>query len=206
MRFLSRFTPSSSAQLPARTPVGHLDRRVSRFLQRHRREPLTAVCQAASAWWFRSLVIGGVGAAADYRARRRPKTALYSGLAALSAAVAAEGLKPLIRRSRPPFGAAEIVSLVSLPKTYSFPSGHATTAFAAASAADAFYPRLRLGLYSLAGLVGFSRVYLGVHYTSDVAAGAVLGTLIGKGTSWLVRHELVERVWGESEAARATRG
>jgi undecaprenyl-diphosphatase len=193
MSVLSRLRPMSPLQLPARTPIGRLDRRLSRFIQGHRHEPLTKVCHTASAWWFRSLVIGGVGALADYQARHRPRTALYSGFASVAAALASEGAKPLIRRTRPPYGAAEIVPLVAIPVTYSFPSGHATTAFAAAAAADTFYPRLRVVLYGLAGLVGFSRVYLGVHYPSDVAAGAVFGTGIGKATAWVFRRERIRK-------------
>lgn len=184
MTLLRRFRPVDQLQAPARTPVGRLDRQVSRRLQRHRSGPLTVVCQAASAWWFRTLVIGGIGALADYRARHRPRTALYSGAASVAAALASEGTKPLFRRARPPYGAAEIIPLVAIPATYSFPSGHATTAFAAAAAS----PQLRLTLYGLAGLVGFSRVYFGVHYASDVVAGALLGTGIGKGTAWALRR------------------
>jgi undecaprenyl-diphosphatase len=55
------------------------------------------------------------------------------------------------------------------------PSGHATTAFAAAVALGLCCPRLRLPALALAGGVALSRVYLGVHYAADVLAGAALG-------------------------------
>lgn len=58
----------------------------------------------------------------------------------------------------------------------SFPSGHATTAFAAAVAFGALFPRLRWPLVALAAVVAVTRVVLGSHYPSDVIAGAVLGT------------------------------
>ena len=58
-----------------------------------------------------------------------------------------------------------------VPAAASFPSGHAATAFAAAVAVALFYPRLGRPLLALAAVVALSRVYLGVHYLLDVAAG-----------------------------------
>jgi membrane-associated phospholipid phosphatase len=60
----------------------------------------------------------------------------------------------------------------------SFPSAHATTSFAAARAFSPVAPA-RL-LYAVAGAFALSRPYLGVHYPSDVAAGAVLGTAVAE--------------------------
>lgn len=59
----------------------------------------------------------------------------------------------------------------------SLPSGHGTTAFAAAFAIGALYPRLRVALWTLAGIVALSRVAVSAHYPSDVLAGALIGTL-----------------------------
>ena len=75
-----------------------------------------------------------------------------------------------------------------MPASPSFPSGHATTSFAAAAAVAILVPRLRVPAFALAALVGFSRVYLGVHYTLDVLCGAVLGTLIGVGIALAARR------------------
>jgi len=71
---------------------------------------------------------------------------------------------------------------------HSFPSGHATTAFAAAFAWGAYLPRARWALYGLATLVAFSRVYLGVHFPLDVVYGAFLGAVIGLGSARLFRR------------------
>jgi len=62
------------------------------------------------------------------------------------------------------------------PETYSFPSGHATLAFAAAVLINALYPRRKFFLlYFLAVWICLTRIYLGFHYPSDVLAGAILG-------------------------------
>jgi undecaprenyl-diphosphatase len=61
--------------------------------------------------------------------------------------------------------------------SYSFPSGHATTSFACATVLTAFAPRWRVPFFVLATLIGLSRLYNGVHYPTDVVAGAFLGVL-----------------------------
>jgi len=61
----------------------------------------------------------------------------------------------------------------------SFPSGHASQAFAIAVVVAAAYPRLALPLYGLAAAIGLSRVVLGAHYASDVLAGIAVGLLAG---------------------------
>jgi membrane-associated phospholipid phosphatase len=87
------------------------------------------------------------------------------------------GVKLAVRRARPrlrglpPIGHA--------PATFSFPSAHATTSFAAASAAGAVRPELRGALLLAATAMALTRPYLGLHYPSDVVAGAVLGTSLG---------------------------
>jgi undecaprenyl-diphosphatase len=87
-------------------------------------------------------------------------------------------LKEWIERDRPPVADPDPAPLVDLPATFSFPSGHATVSFACATTLALAVPRLRWPLYTLAALISFSRVYVGVHYPLDVLAGAVLGVAI----------------------------
>jgi len=69
----------------------------------------------------------------------------------------------------------------------SFPSNHALNNAAAAVIASSFYPRLRFVFWSLVALIAFSRVYVGVHYVSDVVGGAAIGAIAGAGVLWLIK-------------------
>lgn len=97
------------------------------------------------------------------------------GAAVLLAESLSGVLKLWIERDRPPVSRPVPEPLLEAPSTFSFPSGHATVAFASATILAFAVPRLRWPLYALAALIAFSRVYVGVHYPGDVLAGAVLG-------------------------------
>ena len=85
-------------------------------------------------------------------------------------------LKPLIGRPRPAIHAtAPARQLPPVPRTSSFPSGHATATFGAAIAVSRMWPHTAPVWWSLAVLIGYSRIYLGHHYPLDVAAGALMG-------------------------------
>ena len=142
--------------------------------------PLTAVMTLLSAWWVKGLLIAGVGLVADLavRPRRLPPTPVVAAVALVAASLASGALKDLVGRVRPPLAHDSLTALVTLPADPSFPSGHATSAFAAAGVVAAMHPRLRAPVLALAALVALSRVYLGVHYPTDVLAGALLGLAI----------------------------
>ncbi|MDR3640017.1 MAG: phosphatase PAP2 family protein [Humidesulfovibrio sp.] len=75
----------------------------------------------------------------------------------------------------------------------SFPSAHAANSMALVVLAMMLWPRLKRGLWALPVIVGWSRVYLGKHYPLDVAAGWILGALIGWG-AWLLWKRLAPRL------------
>ena len=124
------------------------------------------------------LALGLSGAVLTSDAERRGRW--LRGTRAVAGAYALNYLVKLaVRRPRP-----ELPGLPPLTPTVSalsFPSAHATTSFAACRAFRGLVPAS--ALYGAAGLFAISRPYLGVHYPSDVAAGAVLGTLVGEAWS-----------------------
>jgi undecaprenyl-diphosphatase len=105
---------------------------------------------------------------------RRPQVLATTFVAAAAGELVADVLKAGIPRTRP-----HVATLVARPHTHSFPSGHATTSFAVATAIALLVPRLRVPAFVLAAAIAWSRVYVGVHYPLDVLAGAALGTVIG---------------------------
>lgn len=126
-------------------------------------------------------------------ARGQGRAAWLLGFAALGAVAISERLKLVFHRPRPAafFGYQE-------PLSYSFPSGHAITAFCLYGVlAIILEDRLpsvagRRALWAAAGLliglIGFSRVYLGVHYPTDVAGGYALGVVWTVGVLSASRH------------------
>ncbi len=85
-------------------------------------------------------------------------------------------LKNSIKRRRPDDVITEFVAFLIPSDKFSFPSGHTAAAFVMATLISIFYPSFTLLAYSVASVIGFSRVLLGVHFPSDILAGALLGT------------------------------
>jgi undecaprenyl-diphosphatase len=118
---------------------------------------------------------------------RRPRLVV----AVVLADAAAQGLAGLLKTAtgveRPPRRYPDIHALVHVPHDGSFPSGHTTSSFACATVLAAAVPRASPALFLLALAIGFSRIYVGVHWPLDVVGGAVLGTAVGLGLIALPR-------------------
>ena len=86
-------------------------------------------------------------------------------------------LKPLIARPRP-FEVHEVALILDAPTSYAFPSGHTASSFAVVMVAFFKDYQFKFPLIILAALMAFSRLYLFVHWPTDVLAGLLLGTLV----------------------------
>ena len=109
---------------------------------------------------------------------RRASILLWVGVAALTADLISYGLREAIGRTRPPLVHPQPKPLVSTPHSGSFPSGHTTIAFACATVLAGIAPKLAVPCFVLAAAIGFSRIYVGVHYPLDVIGGAALGLAV----------------------------
>jgi undecaprenyl-diphosphatase len=87
-------------------------------------------------------------------------------------------LKEIFQRIRPCHTFENINLLVNCPSGWSFPSSHATNNFVAAGILTYFYPHYKIFYYSIAVIIAFSRVFIGVHYFSDILGGALVGFVI----------------------------
>ncbi|TMC97894.1 MAG: phosphatase PAP2 family protein [Chloroflexi bacterium] len=131
-------------------------------------------------------VAAGVGVAwlGGQRGRR---AGIATALASLGTTYLVQRMvKPIFRRRRP-FVSREVMVVGIRTADASFPSGHTASSFAAATALSTFYPNAAPLVFTLATLVGASRVHLGHHFPSDVTAGAVIGIGMGTFTAWLLK-------------------
>jgi undecaprenyl-diphosphatase len=155
-----------------------LDRDAVRWLSGIDWAPLTVVMKALTYAAANAVLWLAIALVVSIRLRR-PLPLAATALVALAAGVLGAALKAWIGRLRPSLADPALEPLIAVPASNSMPSGHALTGFACAVLLGGLAPRLRVPLLVLAALVAFSRVYLGVHYPSDVLVGAAVGALLG---------------------------
>ncbi|MDN5930581.1 MAG: phosphatase PAP2 family protein, partial [Pseudonocardia sp.] len=158
--------------------VSDVDRAISRAVSEIPPSPLDPAMRAVSVAANHSVLWFAIAALLASRRGSSRKAALRGVFAIAAASTSANAvLKPLLPRRRP--AASELPAYQKLtdpPTSSSFPSGHAASAAAFATAVALESPRLGLAVAPLAATVAYSRVHVGVHWASDVVAGAALGS------------------------------
>ena len=124
-------------------------------------------------WYAVSSLVLGFGGAERFRALLAAVLAVGSGVGLFL------GLKRTFKRRRPCAMEPHCWATLLPPDHFSFPSGHTITAFAMAVSLGTFYPALLPGLLFCAASIAASRILLGMHFLTDVLAGAALGTTLG---------------------------
>jgi diacylglycerol kinase family enzyme/membrane-associated phospholipid phosphatase len=172
--------------------VNDADRAVSRVISSMPPSPLDSAMKAVSTGANHSLLWFAIAALLAARRGASRKGAFRGVLAIAGASATANALlKPALPRRRPAAAELPAYQIIENPPTSSsFPSGHAASAAAFATAVALESPRLGLAVAPLAASVAYSRVHVGVHWASDVLAGAALGSGIALATRrwWPVRR------------------
>jgi undecaprenyl-diphosphatase len=125
-------------------------------------------------WYLLALILALLGGPAGVTTIARSALAGGAGIALFLA------LKRAAGRRRPCALEPHCWSTLLPPDQFSFPSGHTITAFAVSVPVIQQYPEAASGLYFLSASIAASRIVLGMHFLSDVLAGAVIGTLLGR--------------------------
>ena len=158
-----------------------LDRRLFDRLTRQERRIVDRSLKRLSNSANRSMLWLTIAAAMAIFGGDRARRAALRGVVAIAitSTLVNLPLKYLARRDRPPRRRFDRPLPISMPGSFSFPSGHSASAFAFATGVGLEHPKMALSILPLASAVAYSRVHLRVHFPFDVAAGAAIGLGMG---------------------------
>jgi len=179
-----REAPARTAVVTALEELGRLDVAIYRTIAETPTATLDRPLRRLSDAADRSRLWLGIAAAMAVAGGREGRRAAATGVGALAldSALVNVGFKLAARRARPDRDAAGVPAgrRVPMPHSASFPSGHAASGFAFATAVAQRRPAAAAPLRLLAGAVGYSRVHTGVHYPGDVVIGSLIGAAVGQ--------------------------
>jgi len=138
-------------------------------------------CGDGGLWYALGLFVALYGGPLRFHALLAATLAVATGVALFLE------LKRAFKRKRPCMLEPHCWADLLPPDQFSFPSGHTITAFALTASLGGFYPEMLPGLFFCAISVAASRIVLGMHFLSDVLAGAALGAVLGATATALVR-------------------
>lgn len=147
--------------------------------------PIITFLGNAGAIWFAAAIV-----LIFFKKYRKNAFMIVSGLAC-SYIIGNLILKNLVARARPCSFNTAVELLIAAPTDYSFPSGHTMSSFVAAMILFRADKRLGIPAFILAFMIAFSRLYLYVHFPSDVIAGALIGAVIGFAV-WAVGNKITQ--------------
>jgi membrane-associated phospholipid phosphatase len=174
-----RLDPLQAADTFAFVQINQLPhtRLLDRFMTR-----LSWVMTGGIGWLLFLLLATLVDRQRGWKATRAVVPALW-----LATSTVEHPIKKWFRRRRPFVSLIEAIIVGRKPGSYSFPSGHSAAAFAGALLLTREYPGVARGFFGLASLVAFSRIYLGAHYPGDVLSGSLLGMVLARIYSHVLR-------------------
>jgi undecaprenyl-diphosphatase len=182
--FLKRMRPMDATDARLFLAINHLphNRVLNGFFYM-----LTMIFKGGAAWFGLIGLTALLNRRSGWAAARQAVVPL-----AVATSIVEFPVKAFFRRRRPFIAVIQAVVIGKKPGTWSFPSGHSAAAFGGAWLLGRCFPRLRWLFFIVAGLVAFSRIYLGDHYPGDVFSGSVAGVALAE-TTWRLQKEAGQR-------------
>lgn len=161
--------------------IQNLDNSILQFIQMNMRNPIVDKIMIGLTYLGNGITIWAIiGLALIISRKYRKHGFMIIAALILCYLIGNLSIKPILARTRP-FNALPLLGemLIKLPTDFSFPSGHTMCAFASSVVIYNINKKIGVFVFILSSFIGFSRVYLYVHYPSDVLGGMIIGILVG---------------------------